>query len=80
MKNIFTKHPSSINETYFEHLKAALGFSYHLLIGGFSCFTHALFPFLFVNTAGKKVYEMVAFMKRTGRWKKLDEMYGKKDK
>jgi hypothetical protein len=75
MKNIFTRHPHSINETYFEHLKAALGFSFHLLVGGLACFIHAFFPFLFVHTAGKKVHSIVSFMKKTGRWQALEKKY-----
>lgn len=74
MKNHFTTHPSSVNETYLEHLKAALGFSYHLFTAAIACTIHALFPFLFVNTAGKKVHQIVSFMKRTGRWEKLEAL------
>lgn len=80
MKNIFTEHPNSINETYFEHLKAALGFAYDLLTGGIACLIHAFLPFLFVHTAGRKVHKIVSFMKKTGRWQLLDEKYGDQEK
>jgi hypothetical protein len=71
MKNIFTSHPNSIDETYFEHLKAALCFSLNLFFASLACLIHAFFPFIFVNTAGKKVYAIVKFMKDTGRWTNL---------
>lgn len=75
IKNIFTDHPKAVNETYFEHLKAALGFSFDLLIGGAACLIHAFLPFLFIDTAGKKVHGIVRFMKKTGRWQLLEEKY-----
>ena len=50
MSNIFTKHPSSLNETYFQHLKFALSFGVKMQIGALACIIHALFPFLFQKT------------------------------
>lgn len=29
IKKLFTEHPSSVNETYFQHLKKALYFSFY---------------------------------------------------
>ncbi len=51
MKNPFTKHPSSINETYLTHLIHALGYSALFLFLAIITFIHSFFPFLFVNTA-----------------------------
>jgi hypothetical protein len=50
MSNIFTQHPNSMNETYFQHLKFALGFGLKMHMGGLACIIHALFPFLFQKT------------------------------
>ena len=50
MKNIFTEHPQSIGETYFQHFKYALIFGGYMLIGGLACIIHAIFPFLFQKT------------------------------
>lgn len=51
MNNIFTEHPKSIGETYFQHLCFAGKFGLQMVIGGLACITHAIFPFLFKDTA-----------------------------
>jgi len=58
MKNPFTKHPSSINETYFTHLIHALRYSALFLFLAIITFIHSLFPFLFVNTASTIVKKL----------------------
>ena len=55
MNNPFTHHPSTVDETYFEHLGSALSFAGPLLIATFCCLTHALLPFLFEKTGSKIV-------------------------
>jgi hypothetical protein len=60
---LFTKHPSSVGETYFEHCLFALSAGIHLLKGGLACIIHAFFPFLFETTgslAAKKLLVNVA--------------------
>lgn len=42
----FTDHPSSVNETYFEHMAMAFGFGGRMLLGGLACLMHGLFPWL----------------------------------
>jgi hypothetical protein len=42
----FTDHPSSVNETYFEHLAMAFGFGGRMLLGGLACLAHGLLPWL----------------------------------
>ena len=74
MRNYFTKHLNTIGETYFEHLKAALKFSYHLFTAAIACTVHAFLPFLFEHTAGKKVHHIVTLMKSSQRWNKLDTL------
>ena len=56
--NIFTEHPTQVNETYLQHMKKALAFSFKLL--GMSCqaLLHAFFPFLFVTTVSDKIEGM----------------------
>lgn len=58
MDNIFTKHPRQVGETYFEHLKFAGAFGLNMLIGGFACLTHAIFPFVFEKTGSNKLLSM----------------------
>ena len=54
-RKLFTEHPHSVNETYFEHLLMAWSFSYRLVGAGAACLVHALFPFLFVKTGSQMI-------------------------
>ncbi len=58
MKNIFTDHPHSIGETYFEHLCFAFKFGAQMMIGGFACILHSIFPFLCKTTASDYLLKM----------------------
>lgn len=58
MKNIFTEHPHSINETYFQHLCFALLFGGQMLVGGIACVLHAFFPFIFEKTGSNMLLKM----------------------
>jgi hypothetical protein len=58
MKNIFTKHPHSLEESYFEHLFFALKFGTTMLLGGLACILHAIFPFLFEKTGSNLLLKM----------------------
>jgi hypothetical protein len=42
----FTDHPASVNETYFQHMGAAFGFSGRMLVGALACLVHGVFPWL----------------------------------
>jgi hypothetical protein len=42
----FTDHPSSVNESYFQHMGMAFGFGGRMLLGGLACLMHGLFPWL----------------------------------
>jgi len=61
MKNVFTKHPHSIGETYLQHMKFAAIFGFNMLIGGGACLIHAIFPFLFQKTGSDYLLKMVSF-------------------
>ena len=50
MTSLFTAHPASVDETYWEHLGVALSFAWTLLGASLACFVHGLFPNLFVST------------------------------
>jgi len=56
--DLFIKHPKSVNETYWQHLKRAAVFSSWLFLGGIACAVHAVFPFLFTKTASKIVCKL----------------------
>lgn len=73
MNNPFTAHPRSVNETYRQHLGFALLFGIKMMSGGVAAMLHAIFPFLFVATAGKLCDELQAMRQNTpGRRKTAD--------
>ena len=63
MYNLFTKHPKSVDETYFEHMKCAFKFFYTLLGLSIAALVHAIFPFLFQTTASRGVKKLNDCMK-----------------
>ena len=63
MYNPFTKHPKSVNETYFEHMWCAMKFSVKLECLSFAVLIHSVFPFLFEYTASRGIKELNDCMK-----------------
>lgn len=53
--HLFTDHPSSVDETYFEHMRFAGWFSGTLFLAALAALVHAILPFLFEKTAGRMV-------------------------
>lgn len=53
--SLFTDHPESVGETYFEHFESARYFGTRMILAGFACLLHGIFPFLFVTTGSKTV-------------------------
>ena len=56
--NPFTKHPKSVDETYFEHMKCAFKFFYTLFGLSLSALVHAIFPFWFEHTASNGIKKL----------------------
>ena len=54
----FTQHPAAVGETYSQHLRAAMGFSFALLKAAFFCAVHAVFPFLFEKAGSTYISEL----------------------
>ena len=52
---LFLKHPRSLNETYYQHMRTAAGFGASLMRAGIACFAHAIIPALFTNTASREL-------------------------
>jgi hypothetical protein len=50
---LFLDHPSSVGETYFEHMRFAGAFAASLLLAGLAATVHAVLPFLFERTASE---------------------------
>ena len=55
MYNLFTDHPSKVDETHFEHMKCAFKFFYTLLGLSLAALVHAILPFLFEHTASSGI-------------------------
>jgi hypothetical protein len=62
LKRLFTEHPDSVGESYFEHMGVALSFAGPLLAAGVAALVHALLPFLCVTTASGTVKRLHARM------------------
>ncbi|WP_193370991.1 DUF6356 family protein [Pelagibius marinus] len=54
-RDLFTEHPASVGETYWQHLASAWGFSWRMMLASLACLIHALLPFLFVKTGSRAI-------------------------
>ena len=45
--SLFTEHPYSLNESYWQHFVEAIFCGALIIISGIVCIIHAIFPFLF---------------------------------
>ena len=52
---LFTEHPQSVGESYFEHMLTSFGFGLRMLFASFACIAHGVFPFLCVTTGSKTI-------------------------
>ena len=59
MRNIFTEHPKSVNETYFQHMRAALYYSFNMWLGAFFCTVHSIFPFIFKTNGSNVLFRLI---------------------
>ena len=55
---LFTEHPASVNETYFQHFASSAGFGLRMIGGGLVCFVHALLPGVFCTKASSTIGEL----------------------
>ena len=63
IKKLFTEHPHSMDETYFEHLICAAGYGMRMIFAGFAAIIHSIFPFLFETTASDLAREITGDVK-----------------
>ena len=50
---LFLDHPASVNESYFGHMRFALGFAFWLGVAALAALVHALVPALCETTASR---------------------------
>lgn len=58
LKSLFTEHPKSVGESYFEHMGMSASFGAAMFKGAAACFVHALIPGLCVRTGSGVVTEL----------------------
>ncbi|MGO1120090.1 DUF6356 family protein [Rhodovibrionaceae bacterium A322] len=55
MFKLFTDHPQSVGESYFEHMGMAFSFGSRMFVTSLACLLHGFFPFLFVKTGSNLI-------------------------
>lgn len=55
LRSLFTDHPATVGETYWQHLASAWGFSWRMMLASLACLIHALLPFLFEKTGSQAI-------------------------
>jgi len=58
----FLAHPATVDETYFQHMRFALGFAFWLTVAGLAALVHAVFPAICETTAGGILRKLTARM------------------
>jgi uncharacterized protein DUF6356 len=58
VKVSFTKHPTSVGESYLEHMGVATGFGMRMIIGGLACLVHGVLPCFFETTGSRAVGQL----------------------
>lgn len=58
VRNLFTQHPASVGETYWQHLGAAWGFSWRMMVASLACLVHALLPFCCEKTGSRTITKL----------------------
>lgn len=62
LAGLFTEHPGSVDETYFEHMIFAGTFAFWLAAAAGAALVHAILPFMFEKTASRiitRLYERI---------------------
>ncbi len=57
-QRLFTEHPATVNETYFQHFLNSSRFGLRMIGGGLACFVHALLPGVFCTKGSETVCEL----------------------
>lgn len=71
LRSAFTEHPASVDETYTEHMRVALGFAGSLAVAAGAALVHAVVPSLCEKTASKRIRAMHATMTSGARGQAL---------
>lgn len=55
---LFTEHPKSVGESYFQHMGVAFSFAGKTFIACIACFLHGIFPFLCTKRGSEIIREL----------------------
>jgi len=58
LKQFFTEHPASVDETYFEHFKVAARFARCLTLAAGAAAVHAVVPSMCTTTASERICQL----------------------
>ena len=58
--NPFTEHPNSAGESYFQHMRVALGFARQTIGAGMAALVHAFFPMFHKTTTSERIQCLAA--------------------
>jgi hypothetical protein len=58
LSRLFSDHPASVNESYWQHFGTAMGFGLRMIWGGFVCIVHAFVPGFCCTKASEMIGEL----------------------
>jgi len=58
MLELFRRHPQTVGETYWQHLRFAARTGGAMVAGGGACVIHGLLPFLFVTVGSRTIRQL----------------------
>jgi len=67
IKNPFTEHPKSVNESYMKHFLIAFGYFFIFLKLSLISLIHAVFPFMFKKTVSTEIVNIADDMKKRNK-------------
>ncbi|WP_439122837.1 DUF6356 family protein [Marivita sp.] len=62
LDKVFIKHPETVDETYFEHMRFAAGFAFWLAVAAGAALIHAVIPAMCETSASRIIRRMHAKM------------------
>ena len=57
-QRLFTDHPATVNETYFQHFASSASFGLRMIGGGLACFVHAFLPGVFCSKGSETICKL----------------------
>ena len=64
MLELFRRHPETVGETYWQHLRFAARTGGAMVAGGGACVIHGVLPFLFVTVGSRTIRRLAHRIER----------------